>query len=298
MASLPNTRLDQRWMTNKTKVLFPEAGITKEDLGHYYERAAPFMVPFTRDRPLAMLRYPNGIDGESFYQKDTPDYFPDWIKRFAIINSDGSRTRYVVCQNKETLIYLAYQACITMHLWLSKIDKLDYPDRMIFDLDPGEKTTFELIKSTALKIKSVLDSLGLISFAMTTGSRGMHVVVPLKRVHTFDFVHAYSRQIAAFLASQYPDDLTIDIRKEARAGRMFIDAMRNTYGHLAVSPYAVRAQPTAPVATPVTWQEVTEKTLQAQSYTIHNIFDRLTRVGNVWPDFFRVKNILKKKSRP
>ena len=287
--------LDARWMTNKTKVLFPQDGITKEQLAMYYQRIAPFMVPFTKDRPLAMLRYPNGIDGQSFYQKDTPDYFPAWIKRFAITNQDGSRTAYVVCQNRETLIYLAYQACITMHLWLSRIDKLDYPDRMIFDLDPGEKTTFDDIRHTALNIKDLLDTLGLVSFAMTTGSRGIHVVVPLKRTHTFDFVHAYSHQIAAFLATQYPDKLTVAIRKEDRAGRMFVDAMRNTYGHLAVSPYAIRAKPTAPIATPVTWQEVGDKKLQSQSYTIHTIFDRLARIGDPWPDFFRVKNILKQK---
>jgi bifunctional non-homologous end joining protein LigD len=288
-------RLDPRWMTKKTKVLFPQDGITKEEMASYYERVAPFMLPYTRNRPLAMLRYPDGIDHQSFYQKDIPDYFPDWIDRYAITNKDGSQTTYVICQNKETLIYLAYQACITPHLWLSRIDKLHYPDRMIFDLDPGENSTFDDIRNTALACKDILDSLGIVAFAMTTGSRGMHVVIPLRRLYTFATVHAYSHKIAQMLINQNPQKLTIDIRKEERHGRLFIDCLRNTYGHHAVSPYAVRALPTAPVATPLAWEEVRDKKLTARTYTLRNLFDRLDHAGNAWADFFHHKNTLKAK---
>ncbi len=294
---MSSSRLDAKWMTNKTKILFPGDGITKQDLASYYQRIAPLMLPLMKGHPVAMLRYPDGIKGESFYQKNTPDYFPDWIKRAPITNRDGSVTSYVLCQNVETLVYLAYQACITPHLWLSRADKLNYPDRMIFDLDPGEKTTFETIKKTALLIKGLLDELGFIAFPMTTGSRGIHVTVPLRRTRNFAFVHTYSHGIAAYLASKHPDMLTVDIRKEAREGRLFIDAMRNTYGHLAVSPYGVRGLPKAPIATPITWQEVSSDTkLQSQSYNISNIFERIQSVGNVWEDFFKVKNIIKRKS--
>jgi bifunctional non-homologous end joining protein LigD len=281
------------WMTRPEKVLFPQDGITKENLADYYQQVAPFMLPFTKNRPLAMLRYPDGITGESFYQKDIPEYFPAWIARHAITNKDGTVTTYVVCQNTKTLLYLAYQACITPHVWLSRIDKLDYPDRMIFDLDPGEKTTFEIIKGTALLIRDSLEKLGIISFAMTTGSRGIHVVVPLRRVHPFEVVHAYAHDLALAFARSDPDQLTADVRKEERRGRLFIDFMRTTYGHLAVVPYAVRALPTAPVATPVTWKEVETKELQARTYTLRNFKRRLDAKGDVWPTFPKVKNTLK-----
>jgi bifunctional non-homologous end joining protein LigD len=292
----PRPHLSPDLLTHKSKILFPEAHVTKEELGDYYDHIAPFMLPFLRDRPLAMHRFPNGINGESFYQKEISEYFPKWVDRVTITNKDGSKTTYVVCQNRETLVYLAYQACITFHVWLSKRDKLDYPDHMVFDLDPGEKTTFDIVRHTALMIKEYLEDLGLISFPMTTGSRGIHVVVPIRRTQPFEFVHPYALSLAKAIASENPEQLTADIRKEERHGRLFIDAMRNTYAHLSVAPYSVRARSKAPVATPLLWEEVKDPKLQSQSYTIRNIFDRLKRVGNVWEEFFKVKNTLKKQT--
>lgn len=285
--------LDPKLLTNPDKILFPRDGITKKDLGDYYNAIAPYMLPYLGEHPVTMMRYPNGIDGEGFYQKDIPDYFPEWIDRVAVINSDGSKTTYVLCQNEETLVYLAYQACITVHTWLSCADKLRYPDKMVFDLDPGEDTTFDMIRATALLIKKILDDRGLISFAMTTGSRGIHVVAPLKRSKDFDFVHKYSHDIAQELASQYPNELTTAIRKNERRGRMFIDAMRNTYSHLSVAPYSVRAKDGAPIATPLTWKEVHDPKLDPQKYTIKNIFKRLKKVGDVWDGYSKTKNIIR-----
>lgn len=282
------------WMTNPEKILFPKSGITKAALADYYEAIAPLMVPFMRNHLLAMQRFPNGIDQEGFYQKDIPDYFPEWIKRVPIENRNGTTTTYVICQNQKTLVYLAYQACITPHLWLSCFDKPNYPDRMIFDLDPGEHTSFDMIKKTALRVKEFLESHGITAFAMTTGSRGMHIIAPLKRLYSFEFVHAYAQEIAQRIVSKDPQNLTIDIRKEARRGKLFIDFLRNTYAHHAVSPYAVRPYEKAPIATPLAWNELSQRTLQSQSYNISNIHKRIEAAGDVWPSFFKIKNTLAK----
>lgn len=285
--------INKKLLTNPDKVLFPQDGITKAELAGYYESIAPFMLPYLKEHPVTMMRFPEGIDHEGFYQKNIPDYFPQWIARVPIINTDGTKTTYVLCENKDTLIYLAYQATVTIHTMLSRADKLHYPDKMVFDLDPGEHTTFEMIRATALLIKKILDDRGIVSFAMTTGSRGIHVVAPLKRMKDFDFVHRYSHAIAQELADQHPNELTVEIRKEDRKGRMFIDAMRNTYGHLAVAPYSVRAHPGAPVATPISWQEVYDPQLSSQSYTIKNIQAHLKKASYAWKDYPHTKNTLK-----
>lgn len=280
------------WMTKPNKVLFPLSGITKADLALHYEHVAPLMIPLIKYHPLAMQRFPDGIEHEGFYQKDIPEYFPDWIDRVSIENKDGSTTTYAMGQNKKTLVYLAYQACITLHELLSKSDKLHYPDRMIFDLDPGQGVTFALIKKTALAIKELLDKNRITSFAMTTGSRGIHVVVPLRRLYTFEYTHTYAQRIGQLLVQEYPHMLTVSMSKEERKGKIFIDFIRNTFGHHAVAPYAVRAHEYAPVATPVDWAEVEKPTLESQSYTIQNIQKRIKKVGNVWSDFLKIKNRL------
>lgn len=279
---------------HNTKILFPRAKITKGELIAYYEAIAPAMLPFLIDRPLSMQRFPNGVTGQWFYQKNIPDYFPRWIDRYRVTNSDGSITTYVICQNVETLMYLANQACITPHMWLSLRDKPQYPDRIIFDLDPGEKTTFAQIQQTALQTKALLDTLGLPSFPMTTGSRGIHIVIPIKRTVTYEITHAFARAIAQELVINNPTLLTLEIRKEKRAGKLFVDALRNTYGHTAVAPYAVRALDGAPVAAPLTWDEVPDKKLDPQKYTIKNIFRRLDKVGDVWKEFETSKATLSK----
>ncbi len=289
---MKKVNLDPKLLTNPEKVLFPHDGITKAAVGNYYEAIAPYMLPYLHEHPVTMMRYPNGIDGEWFYQKNIPDYFPKWIERVSIVNSDGSKTTYVLCEKTETLVYVAYQACITFHTMLSRKDKLHYPDKMIFDLDPGEHTTFEMIQATALLIKKILDDRSIVSFAMTTGSRGIHVVSPLKRTRNFDYVHKYSHDIATELASHYPKELTTSIRKSDRKGRMFIDAMRNTWGHLAVAPYSIRAKDGAPVATPLRWEEVHDPKLTSQRYNINNLFKRLKTIGDAWDGFFKTKNTI------
>ena len=203
----------------------------------------------------------------------------------------------VICNDAATLVYLANQVCLTLHPWLSRTDNLDYPDRMIFDLDPGTKTDFKLVKTTALKLKKIIESLGLIPFVMTTGSRGLHVTVPLKRTDPFDTVRACARAIADQLVAQDPTMCTTEIRLNKRRGRLFIDTGRNAFAQTAVAPYAVRAKPKAPVATPLLWEELKDPKLTAQSYTITTIHQRIAKIGDPWKKINRSARSLAKAKK-
>ena len=272
-------------VSSPDKVFFPGAGLTKGDLVDYYRRIAEVALPHWRERPLSMHRLPDGIDGKSFFQKDVPDYFPDWVERRSLPKKDGSVT-YVVANNAATLVYLADQGCITPHIGLSRVDRIDAPDRLIFDLDPPGDD-FAAVQSGARRLKGVLDQLELDAFVQTTGSRGLHVVVPLDRSAQFDEVRAFARTLAEHLAERHPDELTVQQRKKARGQRVYLDYLRNAYGQTAVAPYAVRALEGAPVATPLAWPEALASGLSPRAYTIQNIFRRLQRTGDPWLEMHR-----------
>jgi len=264
------------------KILFGKTPITKNDLIQYYQTIAPIMMPYVDDRPISMQRFPEGINKEGFFQKNANDYFPEWVTRIAIPKQTDDLVHYVVIDKPATLIYLANQNCITPHVWLSRTDNLEKPNRMIFDLDPADNLTFKDVQHVATKLKKILDDCGLPTFCMLTGSRGVHIVVPLKRVHTYDETRAFAHTIATLLAKQFPKLITVDMLKEKRGKRVFIDWLRNGFGSTAVAPYAVRAHEGAPVAMPVTWQELLSPGMNSQKYTIKNSNQRITNVGDVW----------------
>lgn len=268
-------------LTNEDTIFFPANKLTKLDLINYYQQIAPFMLPYLKNRPISMQRFPQGITEEGFYHKDAPDYFPPWVKQFPIKRHEGGTVHYVVVNNEATLVYLANYGCITIHPWLSRIDRIDYPDRMIFDLDP-QSHHFVAIQQAALIIHALCEKIGLAAFVMTTGSRGMHVIIPLKREHTFDWVRSFARSMADYLVRIHPDRFTTEIRKEKRGKKIFIDTLRNTFGATGVAPYAVRPKPGAPVATPLSWDEVDDKRLTPTKYTIQNIFKRLKVTKDPW----------------
>jgi len=272
-------------ITRPEKILFPDDGITKQDLIDYYRRIATWILPHLRGRPLAMERYPDGVVEPGFFQQDAPSYYPTWIKT-VIVKKMGGKVRHVVCNDTATLIYLANQACVTPHIWLSRADKLDYPNQMIFDLDPSVDN-FELVKASAQALKELLDQLGLPAYLKTTGSRGLHISVPLKRREDFDSVRAFARKAAQVVVSQEPEQRTMEQRKNMRRGRVFIDTNRNAYAQLVAPAYAVRARPGAPISTPLDWSELERKDLRPDAETIRSIFDRLEKVGDVWADFWR-----------
>jgi bifunctional non-homologous end joining protein LigD len=271
-------------VSNAGKVLYPGDGITKGELVDYYRQVAGRMLPHLRGRPVAMERYPDGIDGERIFQKDVPGYFPGWIDRVKV-HKEGGTLQQVVCDQAATLVYLANQACITPHVFLSRTDRLDHPDQLIFDLDPAGDD-FEGARRAALALRSLLEELELPSFPKTTGGKGVHVTVPLDRRADFDTVRRFARDVAAVLAGRQPDRLTTEQQKRNRKGRLYLDVMRNAYAQTAVPPYAVRARPGATVATPLDWSEVEDPSLRPAVFTIGSVLPRFEQ-ADPWKDLRR-----------
>lgn len=263
-------------ITHPDKVLFPKSKITKEDLVSYYEAVAPRMIPLIKDRPVTMQRYPNGITKKGFLQKNISEFFPSWVKSAPVSRQNEKGIEMVLCNDIDTLSYIANLGCITPHIWLSKVKKPNYPDRMTFDLDPSGKQ-FSSVVDAAHELKEVLEGeLGLKTYLMTTGSKGLHLVVPIKPVQTFDEVRDFAKHVGEFLVSQWPKKYTISPRKESRRGKLYIDYLRNGYAQMAVAPYAVRALEHAPIATPIHWKELTSR-ISPQQFTIKNISARLKK---------------------
>lgn len=272
-------------ITRPEKVLFPDDGITKGDLVEYYARIASHMLPHLRDRPLTLERYPNGIKTKRFFQKEVSSYFPKWLRTVTVKKVGGAVT-HVVCNDTATLVYLANQACVTPHIFLSRLDKLNTPDQLVLDLDP-QTDDFEPVRSTAAAVKQLCDELELPAFLKTTGSRGLHVVVPLQRRESYDTVRSFAREVAAVIVSQAPKARTLESLKANRGGRVFIDTNRNGYAQLVAPAYAVRARRGAPVSVPLGWSELKRKSLRPNGYTIRTVFGRLQDIEDPWADFWR-----------
>ncbi|HXC50285.1 MAG TPA: non-homologous end-joining DNA ligase [Candidatus Limnocylindrales bacterium] len=270
-------------LSNENKVLFPDDGITKGDIIAYYENVADRILPFLKGRPLVLERFPNGIGASGFYQKQTGAYFPDWIRTVRVRKQGGSQD-LVVCDDVATLVYLANQAAITLHPWLSCADRIDCPDLFIVDLDPPAGK-FDQARSAALQCRALLDELSMPAFLKTTGSKGLHVVVPLAGKESFDTVRAVATRLMAVLAARHPDELTTEHRIDKRRGRVYLDIARNAYAQTAVAAYSVRAVPGAPVSMPIDWKELAQKKFDARSYTIRNALQR--RGADPWADLRR-----------
>ena len=270
---------------NAGKVLFPDIGLTEGDLAGYYARVAETMLPHVQGRPISMQRFPNGVDKPGFYAKQAPDYFPEWIERVTIaVLESGEKQPQVVINDAATLVYLVDQASITPHTWLSRANDLNHPDKLIFDLDPPQ--SFETARAAARQLRALLDELELPAYLMTTGSRGLHVGVPLDGRSDFDIVRDFARDLAGALVARHPDELTTETRKAQRHGRLFLDYLRNAYAQTAVPPYAVRARPGAPVATPLTWDALDDPDLDSRRYHAGNVLERIAQRGDPWANFY------------
>ncbi|GAA2770831.1 non-homologous end-joining DNA ligase [Streptomyces rameus] len=271
------------------KVLFPGRGgakeYTKGDLADYYRSVAPYLLPHLRGRPLMLERYPDGLDGRRFMQKNIPGHYPEWIARTEVAKEGGTVT-HVVCDDTATLLHLADQACLTLHRWLSRTDRaggLHHPDRLVLDLDPpsgperpggAPGDDFTAAREAAGRLRELLDELGLPAVPMTTGSRGLHLVVALDGRHDFDEVRAFAHDVAEFAAARHPDRLTTAARKRDRGDRLYLDVQRNAYAQTAVAPYSVRARPGAPVAVPLTWEQVDDPGVDARRWTLADAVDQ------------------------
>lgn len=269
-------------ISNRDKVFFPKRGLTKGDLIDYYGQVAEIMIPHMKHYGVSMHRFPDGVEGESFFNKNTLDYFPGWIHTVKIPKREGGSFDAPIVDRKATLVYLANQAVLTPHLYLSRVDDLEHPDKMIYDLDPPEGTDdFAAVRKATLHIRDILNELDLQAWVQTTGSKGYHVVVPLDRKSDFDEVRVFAADAARVLIRRHGERYTLEQRKNKRKGRIFLDTLRNAYGATAVAPYAVRAKREAPVATPLDWEEV-ENGASPRDWTMESIPKRLGHKGDPW----------------
>ena len=261
------------------KQLIPP-NVTKADLARYYDEIGAVMLPHVAGRPLNFERYPDGIEGHKIFQQHASGHFPDWIRVVEVPKSGGT-VKHVVAEEPATLVYLANQACITFHSWQSRVDDLNRPDKIVFDLDPSVHRPAEMRRAARL-IVDLLRELGLEPWAMTSGSRGYHVVVPLRRRAEFDSVRAFTRDVATLGAAREPRVFTIEQRKAKRGGKILIDFMRNGYALTSVAPYSVRARPRGPVATPLHLEELSEASTRPDRWTVRTVIKRIRQDGDPW----------------
>jgi bifunctional non-homologous end joining protein LigD len=276
-------------LSHMDKVFFPDDDLRKGDLIDYYRMVAPRMLPYLRDRPIVMARYPDGVTGEAIMQKNVSRYFPDWVKRVEVERiGRGGAVCQVVCDRPETLIYLANQACIELHVLLSRVAALYRPDQLVFDLDPPAEDGFEDARRCALDLRRLLEEdLGLTTYVKTTGGKGLHVHVPLRADEGFDPVRDFAREVAELMIRDAPDRLTLQQRVDQRGNRIYLDVQRNGYAQMAVAPYSVRARRAAPVATPLQWAEVEDAGLNPRRFTMRTMGERLATTQDPWAGMSR-----------
>src|SRR2546423_136144 len=273
-------------LPNLDKPFWPDEGITKGDLLAYYQAVAPVLVPHLKDRPFTMRRYPDGAFGKAFFQKDAPKGMPDWIPtaRILVTTRDTPRTKRWISaplvNDELALLWMVNMGCIDMNAWYSRVDKLDRPGFVLFDLDPSPDVGFEETVKVALHVKEALDALGLASFAKTSSADGMHVLVPIERRHTYDDPRRFSEVVAGAIARSYPKLATTQWSKAKRRG-VLIDANQNGEGKTIASAYSVRPRPGAPVSTPLRWEELDES-LDATAFTMEVVLERIRRHGDLF----------------
>ena len=269
-------------ITHPEKVLFPDDGITKGELAAYYEAIAPIVLPHLRGRPITMERYPAGIDKKGFLQKNVDKGFPEWLERIEIPKKDGS-SQYPLANDRRSLLWMANQNSITLHVWPSRLPDLHKPDLCVFDLDPSREDG-QALQAAALAVRGLLDEFGLPSWVKTSGSKGFHIVVPLDGTDEWDSVWRFAGGAGTLLVKRNPNALTQEFIKADRAGRILVDTGRNGYGATFAAVYAVRAKPGAPVSAPCTWEEVESGNVGPQTFTMKTLADRIAKVGELWSE--------------
>lgn len=267
--------------TNIKKIYYPQESYTKRDLINYYAAVADLLVPHLRGRPLSLRRYPNGIEGESFFQKEAPAGIPDWLHTEKIATDEESYTRFVIADDKASLLYLANLGCIDQNPWMSKLGSLENPDFILLDLDPYH-CAFDRIIEAAQLLRQKLDQIGLQGYPKTTGGDGMHIYVPLETVYTFQQARSFAEILARWLSAERPDLFTTPRNVAAREkGKVYFDYLQISSGKTISAPYVLRAYPGAAVATPLAWSEV-KPGLTPTQFHIGNAIRRFDRVGDLF----------------
>src|SRR5829696_8222091 len=280
-------------ITHTEKVLFPGDEITKGELASYYEAIAPVMLPHLRRRPITMERYHRGISAPGFFQKDVSKGFPEWLKRVEVPKHGGT-VHHPIANDVRSLMWLANQNSITIHVWPSRTPNLYNPDICIFDLDPSQEDDLDTLRAAALQVRELLEDLGLPSWIKTSGSKGFHVAVPLNGKSDFGEVARFAHTVGRVLVSRNPDHLTQEFHKVARGGRILVDTGRNGYSATYAATYTVRAKPGAPVSAPCTWEEIERGDVGPRTFTLRNMAQRVAEAGDLWSDMLKKKRSLKR----
>ncbi|WPV02648.1 DNA ligase D [Mucilaginibacter sp. cycad4] len=267
--------------THLSKVYWPEDGVTKRDMFNYYYQAAEYILPYLKDRPMSLNRFPNGIHGPSFYQKDVKGKAPDWItKTFPYTTSEGEHKEYLVGSDESYLLWMASLGCIEMNPWFSRVKSPDNPDYCVIDLDP-DKNTFDQVIAAALEVKKVLDAVDVPSCCKTSGSTGMHIYIPLGAKYDYDQSQMFARLVVGIVHKQIPDYTSLERMVAKRNGKMYLDFLQNRPGATIAGPYSLRPKPGATVSMPLHWDEV-KPGLTMKDFTIFNSIDRLKETGDLF----------------
>ena len=283
-------------ISHPEKIMFPEDGITKGELASYYEAIAPVMLPHLRRRPVTMERYHRGISEPGFFQKDVSKGFPDWLKRVEVPKHGGT-VHHPLANDTRSLLWLANQNSITLHVWPSRTPDLYHPDICVFDLDPAGEDDLEPLRAAALNLRDLLAELRLPCWIKTSGSKGFHIAVPLDGKSDFGEVAHFAHRVGRMLVQRDPEHLTQEFSKADRGGRILVDTGRNGYSATFAATYTVRAKRGAPVSAPCTWEEVERGEVHPKSFTLRMMTQRIDAVGDLWSDMLRKKRSLRQSLR-
>jgi bifunctional non-homologous end joining protein LigD len=270
-------------ITHPEKVLFPDDGITKGELASYYEAIAPIMLTHISRRPITMERYPAGIDTKGFWQKDVSKGFPAWLERIEVPKKNGV-VHHPLVTDTRSLLWVANQNTIALHVWTARAPKLYYPDVCVFDLDPSREDEPDVLRTVALALRDLLSELGLASWVKTSGSKGFHILVPLDGKARTGDVARFAHAVGTLLVKRDPEHLTQEFSKADRGGRILVDTGRNGYSATFAAAYTVRAKPGAPVSAPCRWEEVERGEVGPRSFTLRTMADRIAKVGDLWKE--------------
>ncbi|MGH9969874.1 MAG: non-homologous end-joining DNA ligase [Pyrinomonadaceae bacterium] len=280
-------------ITHPEKVLFPGEGITKGELASYYEEIAPVMLPHIRRRPITMERFHLGIGHPGFFQKDVSKGFPEWLRRVEVPKQGGT-VHHPIANDTRSLLWLANQNSIPIHVWPSRMPHLYNPDICVFDLDPSKEDELEVLCVAALRLRDFLAELGLPSWVKTSGSKGFHIAVPLDAKADFGMVARFAQGVGRILVKRDPRNLTQEFSKADRGGRILVDIGRNGYSATFAAAYAVRAKAGAPVSAPCTWEDLKRCEVGPRSYTLRTMAQRIADVGDLWSEMLRSRRSLRR----
>lgn len=269
-------------LSNLDRVLWPGDGLTKQDLIRYYIEAAPYMLPHLHNRLLVVQRFPDGINGEGFYQKNIPEGAPEWLRTYPVMHQEGKETRYIIADSIEALVWLGNQACLELHPWLSSASGLEYPDFAVFDLDPMENSTYVHVCRSALVIRELLAQLGLRCYPKLSGSTGLQLYLPLKPRHSYAQARAFVEQVCRRAQTLLPEITTVERKIERRRGKLYLDYLQNVFGKTLAAVYSARPLSGAPVSIPLDWSEVESGSPRPGDYTLTNVLSRLEEKGDLF----------------